>query len=381
VKTPFIRIGGLRGDAGGGTSGAPSLRDPLDGIARRRRCPREGTPENPLRCKPPSSQQAAAAAYKIPKRLAAVVAAVGLLLAGCGSAGTPVDPAPVGHVQAPEPDGVGGLEGAAAGGQAGNCDTRSLAPSSAIPAGSTMAKIKQRGRLIAGVDQTTYLFGFLNPSTGNLEGFDIEIVKQLATALFGSWQGHVQWTAIPSSQRENVLKNNTVDVVVRTYSITCSRLRDINFSSTYYQAGQRVLVPRNSGVRGLADLGARKVCATKSSTSLTAIAQAPSRPIPVSVNNWSDCLVLLQQGQVDAISTDDVILAGMAKQDPNLEVVGDRFTQENYGVGIPKGQDDMVRWVNSVLDGVRSNGTWQQNYNEWIAPVLGPASPPSVSYQ
>jgi polar amino acid transport system substrate-binding protein len=315
------------------------------------------------------------------RTLAALAAAIALLVTGCGSAGAPIDPAPVGHVQPPQPADVGGADASGGGSGGNNCDMRSLSPNPGIFSGSTMAKIRQRGRLIAGVDQTTYLFGFLNPATGNLEGFDTEIVKQIAAAIFGTWEGHVQWTTIPSSQRENVLKSNSVDIVVRTYSITCSRLKDIDFSSTYYAAGQRVLVAKNSGITGLTDLGAKKVCATKTSTSLAAIAQAPAKPIPVSVSNWSDCLVMLQQGQVDAISTDDVILAGMAKQDPNLEVVGDRFTQELYGVGIPKGQEDMVRFVNSVLDTVRGNGVWQQNYNYWVAPVLGPASPPSVSYQ
>lgn len=314
-------------------------------------------------------------------RIAAVCAAIALLATGCGSTGTPVDPAPVGSVQPPQPANVGGADNSGASTSSANCDTRSLSPSPGIPAGSTMADIRKRGRLIAGVDQTTYLFGFLNPANGNLEGFDIEMVKQIADAIFGSWEGHVQWTTIPSSQRENVLKSHAVDVVVRTYSITCSRLKDVDFSSTYYVAGQRVLVQRNSGYTGLGDLGGRKVCAARASTSLTAIQQAPSKPIPVSVPNWSDCLVMLQQGQVDAISTDDVILAGMAKQDPNTQVVGDPFTQENYGVGIPKGQDDMVRFVNSVLDNVRSNGTWQQDYNFWVAPVLGPSGPPSVSYR
>ncbi|GHF55709.1 polar amino acid transport system substrate-binding protein [Amycolatopsis bartoniae] len=315
------------------------------------------------------------------KTLAALCAAVALLAAGCGSAGTPVDPAPVGAVQPPLPANVGGADPAAAGSSAANCDTRSLSPSSGIPSGSTMAAIRSRGRLIAGVDQTTFLFGFLNPANGNLEGFDIDMVKQIASAIFGSWEGHVQWTAIPSSQRESVLRDHKVDIVVRTYSITCARLKDVDFSATYYQAGQRVLAARNSGITGMSDLGGRKVCATRSSTSLAAIQDAPAKPTPVSVNNWSDCLVLLQQGQVDAISTDDVILAGMAKQDPNLEVVGDRFTTENYGVGIPKGEDDMVRFVNSVLENVRHNGVWQQTYDTWIAPVLGPAGPPSVSYQ
>ncbi|KAA9156473.1 glutamate ABC transporter substrate-binding protein [Amycolatopsis acidicola] len=309
-----------------------------------------------------------------------MLAAFALFGAACGSAGTPVDPAPVGSVQPPMPAKVGGAEKAAGGSASSSCDTRSLSPDPSL-SGSTVSKIKQRGRIIAGVDQTTYLFGFLNPATGNLEGFDIEIVKQIADAIFGTWQGHVQWTAIPSSQREAVLENHTVDIVVRTYSITCDRLQKIDFSSNYYQAGQRVLVRKDSGITGLTDLGAKKVCAASSSTSLQAIQNAPAKPIPVSVSNWSDCLVLMQQGQVDAISTDDVILAGMAKQDPNVVVVGAPFTKENYGVGVAKGQEDLVRFVNSVLDTIRGNGVWQQNYDYWVAPVLGPATPPAVSYQ
>ncbi|WP_246127817.1 glutamate ABC transporter substrate-binding protein [Amycolatopsis rhizosphaerae] len=314
------------------------------------------------------------------RRFGALVAALALLATGCAGAGIPVDPAPVGTVGQPQPANVGGADPTSSGPNSGGCNTDSLPPSSSITSGSTMAKIQRRGRLIAGVDQTTYLFGFLNPANGNLEGFDIEIVKAIATALFGSWQGHVQWITIPSSERENVLKSNAVDIVVRTYSITCARLKDVNFSAAYYQAGQRVLVPKDSAVKGLDDLGGKKVCAAKTSTSLSTIAKAASKPIPVSVSNWSDCLVMLQQGQVDAISTDDVILAGMAKQDPNVAVVGSPFTKELYGVGIPKGQEDMVRFVNSVLESVKSNGTWQTNYDQWIAPVLGHASPPTVSY-
>jgi polar amino acid transport system substrate-binding protein len=171
-----------------------------------------------------------------------------------------------------------------------------------------------------------------------------------------------------------------VDIVVRTYSITCSRLQQINFSSVYYVAGQRILVDTASKVNSLADLTGKKICATKSSTSLTKIASDPSKPVPVSVDNWSDCLVMLQQAEVDAVSTDDVILAGMAAQDPTLKIVGDRFTQENYGIGIPKENDDMVRFVNYVLDSVRS-GAWMASYDRWLAPRLGPASPPVPQYK
>ncbi|NIH77992.1 glutamate ABC transporter substrate-binding protein [Amycolatopsis viridis] len=314
-------------------------------------------------------------------KVAALVAAVALLAAACGGAGTPADPAPVGDVRAPMPAGTGGGDQAGGSGTDNNCDTRSLSPNGSIPSGSTMDKIRSRGRLIAGVDQTNFLFGFLNPASGNLEGFDIEIAKQIAASIFGRWEGHVQWVAIPSSARENVLKDHQVDIVVRTYSITCSRMKDVAFSAPYYQTGQEVLVAKSSGLRGMADLGGKRVCAAKNSTSLSTIGRAQPRPIPVSVNNWSDCLVLLQQGQVDAVSTDNVILAGMVRQDPNLEVVGEPLTREYYGVGIPLGQDDMVRFVNAVLENVRSGGAWQNTYKYWIEPALGPGSPPAVSYR
>jgi polar amino acid transport system substrate-binding protein len=313
-------------------------------------------------------------------RLVGLVAVVALLAVGCGGQQTPVDPAPVGNVQEPMPADVSSPP--LGGGQStASCDTDSLAPSSAIPSGSTMARIKQRGRLIAGVDASTYLFGFLNPSSGQFEGFDIDIVKQIADALFGDWHNHVQWKAIPSSERENMLAAGQVDIVVRTYSITCDRLSKVDFSSTYYVAGQRVLVEKTSGIDGLSGLSGKKVCAAQDSTSLQTLAQSSVRPIPVSVRNWSDCLVMLQQGQVDAVSTDDVILAGMARQDPNLEVVGAPFTTEDYGVGIPKGDEDMVRYVNYVLENVRDGGAWRSSYNTWLLPQLGPSSPPTVTYQ
>ncbi|MEC3975450.1 glutamate ABC transporter substrate-binding protein [Amycolatopsis sp. H20-H5] len=316
-----------------------------------------------------------------------VLAVVAMLAAACGDAGKPVDPAPIGSVQPPQPAHVGGADPSKGGGGTADtsCDPKaSLSPNgvglTGFSAASTMGKIKQRGKLVAGVDQTNFLFGFRNPTTGNLEGFDIDMVKQVAKAIFGSDEGRVQYRAIPSSQRENVLKDHQVDIVVRTFSITCDRKKRLGFSSVYYVAGQRILVDGNSQVKQLSDLSGKRVCATATSTSLTKIATDPSKPVPVSVDNWSDCLVMLQQGQVDAVSTDDVILAGMAAQDPTLKIVGDRFTEENYGIAVPIENDDMVRYVNAVLEGVR-NGPWQASYKQWLGSRLPEASPPQATYQ
>ncbi|WP_034289373.1 glutamate ABC transporter substrate-binding protein [Amycolatopsis benzoatilytica] len=307
---------------------------------------------------------------------------VAVLAAACGSAVQSMNAAPVTDAAWPTPAGVGGPDATAGGDSDTRCNPlASLAPAGLDPSGPTLAKIKERGKLIAGVDQTTYLFGFRNPKTGKLEGFDIDLVNEIATAIFGTADGHVQYRAITSSQREQVLMQHQVDVVVRTYSVTCARREKVQFSSVYYVAGQKILVPKSSKAQSLTDLAGKRVCAAARSTSLAKIATDPAKPIAVSVPNWSDCLVMLQQAQVDAVSTDDTILAGMAAQDPTVKVVGEPMTQENYGVGIPKDEEDLVRFVNAVLDKIRGDGTWAKSYQTWVGARLGPAEPPSPQYK
>ncbi|MFF0148191.1 amino acid ABC transporter substrate-binding protein (PAAT family) [Amycolatopsis sulphurea] len=315
---------------------------------------------------------------------AAALAAVVLFSAACTAAEVPADPTAVTDAAWPTPAGVGGPDTSAGVNTDTSCDPlASIRPTAgtSVPPGSHLAEIKARGKLIAGVDQTTYLFGFRNPQSGNLEGFDIDVVNQIARALFGTAEGHVQFRAIPSSQREQVLKDHKVDVVVRTYSITCSRRKEVQFSSVYYVAGQKILVPKTSNAQSLADLAGKRVCAARKSTSLTKVATDPAKPIAVSVPNWSDCLVMLQQNQVEAVSTDDTILAGMAAQDPQVKVVGDQLTKENYGVGVPLDEQDVVQFVNAVLDQMRADGSWAASYDKWVGRRLGPASPPEAQYR
>ncbi|WP_026455018.1 glutamate ABC transporter substrate-binding protein [Saccharomonospora iraqiensis] len=312
--------------------------------------------------------------------LLAVVSAV--VLAGCGVSAEPVDPAPVESVARPTPAGTEIDPELARGGSASrDCNaTASLPPDAEVADGSTMAEIRERGYLIAGVDQNTFLFGFSDPDTGELHGFDIDIARAVAESLLGDPDA-IRFRAISSADRIDVLKEGAVDIVVRTFSVTCERREEVNFSSVYYVAGQRVLVDADSDVEGIRDLGGERVCATRESTSLRNIAESRPRPVPVAVDDWSDCLVLLQQGQVAAVSTDDTILAGMRAQDrTSTKIVGDRFTNEYYGIGIPKGDEDMVRYVNAVLEDVRG-GTWQDSYETWLREDLGDAAPPEPRYR
>lgn len=301
------------------------------------------------------------------------------LLAGCGSA-PPVTDRRAGDVAAPLPLGV---EDPAkipedTGGTDTDCNPRaSLRPG---PGGLSLQRIRERGRLRVGVDQNTYLFGFRDPFTGELSGFDVDIAREIARAIFGD-PTKVQFKATSSADRVKVVKSGEVDIVVQTMTMNCERARDVQFSTEYYSAGQRVLVQRDSGYKSIDDLGGQKVCAASGSTSIRAIAAAASKPKPVAVRDWTDCLVLLQQNQVTAISTDDTILAGLNKQDPNTEVVGPRFTDEPYGIAVSKSAPDLARFVNGVLDRLRSDGTWVAIHRKWLASTLGSAAPPAPRYR
>ncbi|WP_133848832.1 glutamate ABC transporter substrate-binding protein [Labedaea rhizosphaerae] len=313
--------------------------------------------------------------------------AAALALAGCSSSLQPVDPAPAGAVQQPQPAGVGGGEPSDTA-STSSCDPNaiSLRPSGSLPApgqfpaGSRLKKIHDRGYLRAGIDQNTYLFGFRNLTTNQMEGFDIDRVREIAKAIFGD-PDKVQFKVITSKEREAALAGDEVDVVARTYSVTCARAKIVDFSAVYYTAGQRVLVDRRSKATSLDDLAGKKVCAASGSTSIKKLTGYPSKPVPVSVPTYADCLIMLQQGQVDAVSTDDTILAGMVKQDPNLKMVGKQITEEPYGIGIKKGDDNFVRFVNGVLQQSISSGAWQASYNKWLRGTGEEQPVPTLRYR
>jgi polar amino acid transport system substrate-binding protein len=249
-----------------------------------------------------------------------------------------------------------------------------------MPAGSTMAKIARRGRLIVGVDQDTNLFGFRNPSTGQLEGFDIDIAREIARAIFGD-PDRVDLRVVDANERESILESGVVDVVVRTYSITCDRKERVDFSTAYYYANQKILAVKGSGIDSAESLGGKRVCAVSGTTSLTKLSRLRPEPTVFSADTWTDCLVMLQQGQIDAISTDDSVLAGLQQQDPNLVIGPADIGKEPYGVGVNRNNPDLVRFVNGVLDRLRVDGTWQRLYDRWLQ-SLGPSpGPPAPRYQ
>ena len=245
-----------------------------------------------------------------------------------------------------------------------------------VTPGSFMATIRARGYLIAGVDQNTYPYGFWSPLDRQLEGFDIDMVRAVAYAIFHN-ANKVRYVGISDKQRIPDVSYGTVDIVAHTMTITCSRLKQVAFSSVYFDTSQRVLVLKNSPARSLADLRRQKVCATAASDSLAPIATAGA--IPVAVPYWTDCLVLLQQGDVAAISTDAGILAGLRAQDPLTKLVGPPLNDQPYGLAISLHHPDFVRFVNAVLEQMRTDGQWAASYARWISTSV--PTPPPVEYR
>jgi polar amino acid transport system substrate-binding protein len=311
------------------------------------------------------------------RRAASVLALAAVLLAGC-SAVQPLAEVSPSLTTRPLPSGAA-IVPAVGGAPVESCDaTASLRPSTA--AGPAVEQIVRRGRLIVGTDQNTNLFSFRDPGSGEMQGFDVDIAREIARDLLGD-PGKVEFRLLTSSDRIRALQDGSVDIVAKTMTITCARADQIAFSTVYFEANQRLLVPKDSPIQGPADLAGKRVCSVVDTTSLATVARVAPTAILVAVPNWDDCLVMLQQGQADGASTDNSILAGMAVQDPNLHIVGPSLEAEPYGIGVNKSGEDLVRAVNASLDRMRRDGTWMSLYRRWLA-VLGPlAGPPQPKYR
>lgn len=262
-----------------------------------------------------------------------------------------------------------------------DCDREaSLRPfPSKAEADAAVAKIRARGRLIVGLDIGSNLFSFRDPISGVISGFDVDIAGEVARDIFGT-PSQVEYRILSAAERITALQRSQVDIVVKTMSITCERRKLVNFSTVYLTANQRILAARDSAIAKAADLSGKRVCVAKGTTSLRRIRQISPAPIIVSVLNWADCLVALQQREVDAISTDDSILAGLMSQDPYLHIVGPNMGQEPYGIGVNLDNTGLVRFVNGTLERIRRDGTWNTLYRKWLT-VLGPApAPPTPTY-
>jgi glutamate transport system substrate-binding protein len=247
-----------------------------------------------------------------------------------------------------------------------------------FPADTTLGEIQRRGEITIGVKYDVPPFGFRNPQSGEVEGFDVDIGTEIAREL----GVEPRFVEAISDNRIPFLQRGTVDLILSTMTINAERDMEIDFSEPYYIARGRILVPGDSDIRGLQDLAGNSVCTALGSTYEETIREdAPDADLQL-VDTYSECLERLQNGSIDAISTDDVILTGMIIQDDTLQMVGDPLTTEPYGVGIKQGETQLKRFVDRVLRDVEQDGRWEEIYQEWVGRHIDrEEQPPDMTLQ
>jgi ABC-type amino acid transport substrate-binding protein len=274
----------------------------------------------------------------------------------------------------------------ACGGAAAPSPSASAAPATATAAAkpkfelaSFMYSLQTKGKIRIGTQEDNFPFSVKNPTNSKWEGFDTDIGRELAKAIFGTGgdvESNIEWVAVTSATRIPSLTDNKADVIIKTFTINEDRKKQIDFSDVYFSTGQRILVKTsNTTIKEVADLAGKTFCAQKGSTSEVNVTKLVPTAKPLLLDSYPACLIALQQGQADAVSTDETILFGLVKQDPTTKIVGKYFSEEPYGIGVKKDaandRNGFVPFLNTWLAGIIKDGTWGKLYEKHITPVSG----------
>jgi len=266
------------------------------------------------------------------------------------------------------------LAGCSSSDDSGDDATPSEAPT--FEAGTTMAELSEAGSITIGTKFDQPLFGLMGPS-GTPEGFDVEIGKIIASEL-GISEDNINWVETVSANREPFIQNGEVDIVVATYTINDKRKEVISFAGPYYMAGQSILVlADNNDITSEDDLVGQPVCSVTGSTPAANLEALGAEVL--ATDTYSNCLEPLRSGQVVAVSTDNVILAGLAAQNEGeFKVVGEPFTEEPYGIGLTHDDTDFRMWINDVLEEAYEDGRYEEAWDSTAGTVLPYVEPPAV---
>lgn len=249
-----------------------------------------------------------------------------------------------------------------------------------LPASGTWKKAKRRGHLVVGAKEDQPFLGEKNPATGQYSGFDIEIAKMVAASL-GFEPKSITFKTIASANRETALQNGQIDYYVGTYTINDLRKKLVGFGGPYYMAGQGLLVRTDEDdIDGPQDLDGKRVCSAAGSTPYQRIQKDYPKATLVAYDTYSVCVDNLLTYQVDAVTTDDAILIGYAAKVPDeLKVVGKPFSEEPYGIGVPKGDNALRFAVDDALAAREKNGDWKKAYDATLGLSGVPApKPPAI---
>ena len=246
--------------------------------------------------------------------------------------------------------------------------------------GTTMARLQQAGAVKVGTKFDQPLFGLKNLE-GKPEGFDVEIAKLIAGEM-GIAADKVEFIESVSANREPFIQQGKVDFVVATYTINDKRKEVVDFAGPYYVAGQDIMVAKGNpeGIAGPDDLSGKKVCSVTGSTPAENIRTNYPKAELTEFDVYSKCAEALKNGQVQAVTTDNVILLGLIDQDPEaFELVGKPFTEEPYGIGLKKGDTEFRNFINDTLEKIYHDGRWKAAWEATAGKVATETpTPPTI---
>jgi glutamate transport system substrate-binding protein len=300
------------------------------------------------------------------RALAVALIAGVVALTGCGREGTPAAPAGGG--------GSGGSEAPAAE------LSYPVAQNVQLPDSPTLQTMQQRGRIQLGVKNDQPGLGQFDPTTSTYSGFDIEIGRMIAANLGFDPASQIDYVVVQSAAREDALSRGDVDYYVGTYTINDNRKQRVGFAGPYFVAGQDLLVRADdTSITGPQTLQGKTVCSVTGSTPIQRVREQNLTQNIVEFQTYTQCVDQLLQGQVDAVTTDDAILKGYAAQQPDeLKVVGQTFSREPYGIGVPLADTALRNKINDILQQSYDDGTWQKIYDATLGKSGSPASPPQL---
>lgn len=252
-----------------------------------------------------------------------------------------------------------------------------------LPGSPTWNKAKKRGHLVVGAKEDQPYLGEKDPASGRYTGFDIEIAKMVAASI-GFDPNAIVFKTIASANRETALQNGQIDYYVGTYTINDNRKKLVGFAGPYYLAGQSLLVRSDENdIKGPQDLAGKRVCSAAGSTPYQRIEADYPKADLVAYDAYSVCVDNLLTYQVDAVTTDDAILTGYAAKVPDeLKVVGKPFSEEPYGIGVPRSDNALRFAIDDALEANEKNGNWKKAYDATLglSGVPAPQPPPIDRY-
>lgn len=215
---------------------------------------------------------------------------------------------------------------------------------------------------------------------GTMSGFDVDVATFVAQQL-GYAPEDIEWKEAPSGQRETLIQNDQVDFIVATYSITDARKEKVDFAGPYLVTGQSLLVRAdNTDITGAPSLqNNKKLCSVTGSTPAQKIKDEYPGVQLQEYDTYSACIEALKNGAIDAVTTDETILAGYAAQDPGaLKIVGETFSEENYGIGLKKDDTEKRNQINDAIEQMVADGAWQEAFDKNLGPAGITGQPPQL---